>query len=100
MLYPEDCVVKRLSNYKFAWLRPWRQRTWIINEAPRAIRPARDESLLEVKGRLLVTAEDRSAAHVAPCQWDEPRYSLRPSNALGSFQRLINTLSLHRCISN
>ena len=54
--------------------------------ASRATRSATDRHLLETKGTHLVTAGDRSFAHVAPKLWNELPYSSRASNSLVSFK--------------
>ena len=59
--------------------------------ASRAARSATDEHLLEAKRTHLVTVGDRSFAHVAPKLWSELPYSLRTSNSLVSFKKLLRT---------
>ena len=56
--------------------------------APRATRSATDEHLLETKRTHLVTAGDRSFAHVAPELWNKLPYPLRASNSFVSFKKL------------
>ena len=57
--------------------------------ASRAPRSATDRHLLEAKRTHLVTAGDRSFAHVAPKLWNELPYSSRAPNSLVSFKKLL-----------
>ena len=59
--------------------------------ASRATRSATDRHLLETKRTHLVTAGERSFAHVAPKLWNELPYSLRASNSLLPFKKLLKT---------
>ena len=59
--------------------------------ASRATRSTTDSHLLETKRTYLVTAGDRSFAHVAPKLWNELPYSLSASNSLASFKKLLKT---------
>ena len=59
--------------------------------AARATKSATDEHLLETKRTHLLAAGDRSFAHVAPKLWNELPYSLRASNSLVSFKKLLKT---------
>ena len=68
--------------------------------APRVTRSAADEHLLETKRTHLVTAGDRSFAHVAPNLWNELPYSLRASNSLVSFKKLLETYLFQRYFCN
>ena len=58
--------------------------------ASRAKKSATDRHLLETKRTHLVTAGGRSFAHVAPKLWNELPYSLRASNSLVSFKKLLD----------
>ena len=58
---------------------------------PRGKRSARDERLVEIKRTRLVTAGGPSFVHVAPKLWNELPYSLRASNSLVSFKKLLKT---------
>ena len=67
--------------------------------APRATRSAKDDLLLEIKRTNLVTAGDRSFAHVAPCLWNELPYSLRAANSVETFKTLLKTFLFRRHFS-
>ena len=68
--------------------------------ASRATRSATDRYLFETKGTHLVTAGDRSFAHVAPKLWSELLYSLKASNSLVSFKKLLKTYLFQRYFCN
>ena len=69
--------------------------------ASRATRSATDKNLLEAKRNNLVTVGDRSfAAHVAPKLWNELPYSLRASNSLVSFKKLLKIYLFQRYFCN
>ena len=68
--------------------------------ASRATRSATDKHLLETKRTHLVTAGDRSFGHVAPKLWNEWPYSLRVSNSLVSFKKLLKTYLFQRYVCN
>ena len=67
--------------------------------APRATRSAKDDILLEIKRAHLVTAGDRSFAHVAPWLWNELPYSLRAANSVETVQTLLKTFLFRKNIS-
>ncbi len=59
--------------------------------APQVTRSANDNLLLEVQRTHLVTAGDKSFAHVTPCSLNELPYALRAVNAVETFKTLLKT---------
>ena len=64
--------------------------------ASRATRSAADEHLLETRSTHLVTAGERSFAHVAPKLWNELLYSLRVSNSLVPLRKTCKDLFISK----
>ena len=68
--------------------------------ASRAARSATTKNLLETKRTHIVIAGNRSFGHFAPKLWNELPYSMRASNSLVSFKRLLKTYLFQRYFCN